>query len=241
MLISELSQRSGVPLATVKFYLREGMLPKGRPVSATRAEYDDDHLARLRLIGALAEVRGLPLARIRDILDLVDHPDSADPVRTLGRAVEALPPYVATGGEHPLAHAAMERLGLVYHRDAAAVAQLDHALRALEAAGLDDSPATIDRYSDAMRDVAIGEIAPVADMPLSEAVSYAVLGTAMYEPLMLALRRLWHHHLVAAATAGAGDAEDATADAAASGAGETGTGEIGTGETGTADAGAAGH
>ena len=93
MKISELSERSGVPVATVKFYIREGMLPRGESVSATRAEYGDEHLARLRLIAALADVRGLPLSRVRDILALVDAP-AADPVATLGRAVGALPPYV---------------------------------------------------------------------------------------------------------------------------------------------------
>jgi len=38
MRISELVERTGVPLATVKFYLRQGMLPPGEAVSATRAE-----------------------------------------------------------------------------------------------------------------------------------------------------------------------------------------------------------
>ncbi|MGB4779674.1 MerR family transcriptional regulator [Microbacterium sp.] len=196
MLISDLSERSGVPVATVKYYLREGMLPRGRTVSATRAEYGDDHLARLRVIGALADVRGLPLARIRDILALIDHPDAADPVETLGRAVAALPPYVEPAGEHPRARAAIAALGLTYDPDYVAVAQLDEALRALEAAGLDDAPATIVRYSRAMHEVTVAEIAPIAEMPLEDAVPYAVLGTALYEPLMLALRRLWHHHLL---------------------------------------------
>ncbi len=39
MLMAELSRRSGVPVATVKYYLREGLLPSGVTTSATRAEY----------------------------------------------------------------------------------------------------------------------------------------------------------------------------------------------------------
>ena len=54
MKISELSERSGVPVATVKFYIREGMLPRGEALSTTRAEYGEEHLTRLRLISALA-------------------------------------------------------------------------------------------------------------------------------------------------------------------------------------------
>lgn len=196
MKISELSERSGVPVATVKFYIREGMLPRGESVSATRAEYGDEHLARLRLIAALADVRGLPLSRVHDILALVDAP-AGDPIDTLGRAVGALPPYVdGDRDDYPRARAAIAEVGLTYDPDFTAVPQLDEALRALEGAGLDASPAVLRRYAEAMKQVAAAEIAPVSSMTLDEAVPYAVLGTALYEPVMLALRRLAHHHLL---------------------------------------------
>src|SRR5687768_2173318 len=110
MRISELSERSGTPVATVKYYIREGMLPRGVVTSATRAEYDDDHLARLKLIAALADVRGLPLSRVRDILSLIDEP-APDAMTTLGRAVGALPPYVDTErDDYPRARAAIAAL-----------------------------------------------------------------------------------------------------------------------------------
>ena len=38
MQISELSSRAGIPLATVKYYLREGLVPPGRRITATRAD-----------------------------------------------------------------------------------------------------------------------------------------------------------------------------------------------------------
>lgn len=196
MKISQLAERSGVPVATVKFYIREGMLPRGEAVSATSSEYGDEHLARLRLIAALADVRGLPLSRVRDILALIDSP-TGDPIDILGRAVGALPPYVdGDRADYPHARAAIAELGLTYDPGFTAVPQLDEALRALEGAGLDASPAVLRRYSDAMRRVAAEEIAPVAGMRLEDAVPYAVLGTALYEPVMLALRRLAHHHLL---------------------------------------------
>ena len=65
MKISELSSRSGVPVATVKFYLREGLLAAGEKSSQTQASYDDIHLARLRLIRAFLEVGGLSVASAR--------------------------------------------------------------------------------------------------------------------------------------------------------------------------------
>src|SRR6266545_4189804 len=52
MWISELSRRTDVPVATIKYYLREGLLPPGEAAGATRAVYDDSHERRLRLIRA---------------------------------------------------------------------------------------------------------------------------------------------------------------------------------------------
>lgn len=197
MRISELAEQSGMPIATLKFYIREGMLPRGEATSATRAEYGDEHLARLRLIAALADVRGLPLSRVKEILTLVDDPDP-DPLIALGRAVGVLPPYVdETIDEFPRAREAIDTLGLTYDPHFTAVPQLDDAIRALENAGLDIGPETLHRYADAMRAIAIDEVAPISSMSLQQAVSYSVLGTALYEPLMLALRRLAHQHLLA--------------------------------------------
>lgn len=202
MLISELSARSGVPLATVKFYIREGMLPRGRAVSATRAEYDDDHLARLRVIAALADVRGLPLARVREILALIDAP-LPDLLETMGQAVSALPPYVAPGGEDLApAHDALAVLGWPWIDDFAAVGQLAAAIRAVREAGMPWDEATLRRYADAAASVALSELAPVPGMSASDAVAYAALGTALYEPVLLALRRLAHYRTLVSAAPG---------------------------------------
>lgn len=199
MRISELAERSGVPVATLKFYIREGMLPRGVVSTPTSADYGDDHLARLRLIEALAEVRGLPLAKVRDILAIIDAPaDGApgDPIDTMGEAVAALPPYVEAGADHPRARAALETIGFAYDPDYAAVAQLDSAIRAVEGAGLPWDDEVLRRYARAMTDVAGQELAPVPHMAPADAIAYAVLGTALFEPVMLALRRLAHHHLL---------------------------------------------
>jgi DNA-binding transcriptional MerR regulator len=59
--LAELARRSGVARSTIKFYLREGLLPAGTPQARNQAEYDARHLERLQLITALREVAGLPL------------------------------------------------------------------------------------------------------------------------------------------------------------------------------------
>ncbi|WP_431778244.1 MerR family transcriptional regulator [Microbacterium aurantiacum] len=195
MRISELSLASGIPVASIKFYIREGMLPRGASTSATSADYGDDHLARLRLIQALSEVRALPLARVKEILDLVDHPaDTA--YATLGRAVNALPPYV----EQPDAEYArdtIEALGLTWDPEYGAVAQLGAAIRAVQGAGLRWDAELASHYLAPIRTIAAGEIAPLEDMPPADAVAHAVLGTALYEPVILALRRLAHQQILA--------------------------------------------
>jgi DNA-binding transcriptional MerR regulator len=72
MQLKELSERAGVSPASIKFYLREGLLPAGRSVHATRAEYSEHHVSRLELIQALRHVVGLPLAKISSLLKMAD-------------------------------------------------------------------------------------------------------------------------------------------------------------------------
>ncbi|MFE6921025.1 MerR family transcriptional regulator [Nocardia sp. NPDC057663] len=75
MRISELSERSGIAVATIKYYLREGLLPAGERTSPNQASYGEEHLRRLRLVRALTEVGGLPIATVGDVLAAVDSPD----------------------------------------------------------------------------------------------------------------------------------------------------------------------
>lgn len=211
MHISELADSVGVPLATVKFYLREGLLPKGTKVSATRAEYDDGHAERLRLIGALASVQGLPLARMREILGVVDRWDDYGVVDAVGAAVAALPPYapeaateaaIETSGREypedrafPNARAAVAALDLAFDPGYPATRQLEDAIRSVQRAGLVWSPEVAASYGDALAGLTAAELAPMRDMSERQSIEYAVLGTALYEPVILAIRRLLHRDL----------------------------------------------
>ena len=59
MRIAELSTRSGTSIASIKYYLREGLLAPGTPTGRNQADYGEAHLYRLRLIRALIDVGGL--------------------------------------------------------------------------------------------------------------------------------------------------------------------------------------
>ncbi|MEV7889588.1 MerR family transcriptional regulator [Streptomyces sp. NPDC002817] len=97
MRISELSRRSGVPVATIKYYRREGLLPEGRALNPTAVEYGEVHVQRLRLIRSLIQLGGLSVARTREVLDAVDRP--LDAFETLGVVHHALPvPSAETNG-----------------------------------------------------------------------------------------------------------------------------------------------
>ncbi|MFE4617711.1 MerR family transcriptional regulator [Streptomyces sp. NPDC056747] len=89
MRISDLSRLSGTPVGTIKYYLREGLLPPGRQLGATLSLYGDEHLRRLRLIRALTARGGLSIAATRDVLTAMDEP--LDPLATLGVVHYALP------------------------------------------------------------------------------------------------------------------------------------------------------
>ncbi|MDX2026822.1 MerR family transcriptional regulator, partial [Microcella sp.] len=45
--MSELSATTGTPVPTLKFYLREGLLPAGERTSPNQSQYDDSHVERV--------------------------------------------------------------------------------------------------------------------------------------------------------------------------------------------------
>jgi DNA-binding transcriptional MerR regulator len=192
-------------VATIKYYLREGLLPPGRPTAATQARYDEAHLRRLRLIRALSEVGGLPLAKVRAVLDAVDDPNLGLH-ETLSRSHYALADDLDPGAEDPDWAAAraevdalLEELGWRVHHRAPARDQLANALLALRR--LDAAPTRdgLLPYTDAAHRIATQEIATLAALSAdaasaAEVLQQAVIGTVLYEPVLLALRRLAQEH-----------------------------------------------
>jgi DNA-binding transcriptional MerR regulator len=73
--MSELADRAEVPVATVKYYLRAGLLPAGRMSGPRRAVYDESHLRRLRILRLLREIGGVPVSSLRVVTDALDDED----------------------------------------------------------------------------------------------------------------------------------------------------------------------
>jgi DNA-binding transcriptional MerR regulator len=195
MRISELSRASGVPIATIKFYLRERLLPPGRPTGATQAQYGEEHVARLRLVKALTEVGRMPLAAVRSVLEIVDAGAEATPA-AVGTAHNALPPVLPHAPAPPArALGVLERLGWRVDPSSPSLWQLEAALTALDDIGLSPSAEHLTAYAAAALGVAQVDVADVPTDDPQEAVRYVVVGTVLYEPVLLALRRLAQQHL----------------------------------------------
>lgn len=200
MLISELSRRSGVPIATIKYYLRERLLPAGEATAATRAEYGERHLARLRLIRALAEVGSLPLASIRRILSAVDNEDLGVH-ELLGTAHYALGPAIEVPDDDEWRAARTQigellaEMGWRVTPYAPALDMLTQALVTLRRLGLTATAVDLWPYAEAAQALARDEIERIDPSASRGAmVERTVAATVLYEPVLIALRRLAQEH-----------------------------------------------
>jgi DNA-binding transcriptional MerR regulator len=80
--MGELARASGVSAATIKHYLREGLLPEPVKTSRNMAYYPAEFVERIRMIKQLQEERYMPLRVIKDLLD--EDPDRAKALIELG-------------------------------------------------------------------------------------------------------------------------------------------------------------
>lgn len=199
MRISELSRRSGVPNATIKYYLREGLLPSGRATAATQAEYDESHLRRLRLIRALTGVRGLSVAAAKHVLDTLAEVDQTDTHHLLGLVFGIWPsstgkPEAADGQEPeecPEADALIEEMGWSVSAYNPARKIIDETLQTLRSLGMEQDWRSLLPYAELAARTArhdLDQLDALTD-PLEKA-ERAVLTTFLLEPALMALRRL---------------------------------------------------
>lgn len=205
MRISQLSAASGVPIPTIKYYLREGLLPPGEQTSATRAEYDVGHVRRLRLIRALLEVGRLPIASIRKVIAAVDDEDRSMH-EVLGTAHYALAPAVEAHDddeEWRRARAEADRLitDLGWRVDPGAPTrdELAQAILTLDRLGMPATGEALRPYATAAIDlVAEHEIGTIPlDGPREAAVEALVVGTVVHGRVLDILRRLAHESVSA--------------------------------------------
>ncbi|MEU1596922.1 MerR family transcriptional regulator [Streptomyces sp. NPDC005708] len=197
MRMSDLSRSSGVSVTTIKYYLREGLLPPGRQLSATQAEYDENHLRRLRLIRALTGVRGLSVSATRQVLGALEE-HSGDIHRLLGLSLGSirLTGEQADDGPRGTAEqdevdALIDELGWNVHKAAPARAALAETLTSLRNLGAPLDRRALVPYARLAERTAVLDIDQLDGIEDSlEVVERALLLTVLLEPALLALRRL---------------------------------------------------
>ncbi|WZH38950.1 MAG: MerR family transcriptional regulator [Microbacterium enclense] len=189
MRISELSAQSGVPVATIKYYLREKLLPEGERSSPTQASYGAAHVQRLGVIRALVDA-GVGIAGVRKVVGVLEEPPE-NPYDLLGAANAAVTPAITADVDLGPAIVLLERMGgspqACFPDQVAAVAQ---ALAALDRAGFTVPEPVMAAYLENLSAIAEAELSATPDTSIEDAVRYVVLGTALVEPLILALRRV---------------------------------------------------
>lgn len=203
MRVSGLAERTGVPVATIKYYLRERLLHPGTPRSRTQADYDESHVDRIRLVRALTDVGGLDLAAARRVLETIEDPE-LERLGVLGAAQRSLlgPEYVDVDDEEDDASPAPDsrarrwaaaRGWRVHPRDPV-LDRLDRAWEACDTAGIGLDAARLDAYADAAERVAEIDVDSVPSEP-HDALRQVVLGTVLVDPVLAALRRLAQQHV----------------------------------------------
>ncbi|MFJ9871228.1 MerR family transcriptional regulator [Streptomyces sp. NPDC101165] len=198
MRISELSRRTGVPVPTIKYYVREGLLPSGELTSPNQANYSETHERRLRLIRALLDVGGLKVAAIAEVLGAVD-----DPARPVHKVLGAVADRLGTAhsddddAESAAASAVVAELiarrGWRTHESNPAAGDLTRALAAMWRVGHGAFVELLDDYADAAELVARADLDYVGRrVAVDELVESVVIGTVLGEAVFNAMRRLVH-------------------------------------------------
>ena len=196
--MAELSSRTGVPIPTIKFYLREGLLPPGERTYPNQAQYGEEHARRLRLIRALVDVGGLSIVASRAVLGHLDA-TAAGSLETLGKVQ-----YAITRRREPEAgqdeawleaerqvEELLTRHGWNIRANNPARTSLAEVLATLHRLGQHDVLDLLDRYADAAEGLAEAEVDAVwrrtsVDDRAEGVVMFGVLADA----LLAALRRL---------------------------------------------------
>ena len=201
MRISELSRVAGVPVATIKYYQREGLLFPGKATAPNQADYSDAHVHRLRVVKALTDVRGLAIAQVRRVVGAIDDEDM--PMHhMLGIAQYALGPpedHSPVPADVSAARTDVDRFltdrGWRIHPAAPGRRALADALVALRGLGRDANAEVFAPYAEAAERVTQREIADAEEgASRADVVEAMVVGTVVFEAALATLRRLAHEH-----------------------------------------------
>lgn len=213
MLLHELSAASGCSAASIKYYRREGLLPAGERVTATRQEYGPRHLERLQLIQVLREIADAPIARIRLLTGLLDDPrvpllrclEEAQAIALGSDTVDG--ESAARRPEHPTVTALLSQMDWP-DIDSVPRRALDEVLHTLAGWEMPDDLETVMRYAKPVTEIARGDVGSLQGEPSGAeehgddlVILRAVAGAIAFDRLVQVLRALGHLSLSVQASA----------------------------------------
>lgn len=194
--MAELSTTSGVPVATIKYYLREKLLAAGASEAVNQARYSSGHLDRLRLIRALIDVGGLSLASARSVLEAIDS-DASLP-ETFEVAQHSVSVAIAPSDLDPADLARIDELLAGWHVSPNNPGRLASArvLSAFRAVGQTDDRGWFARYAEAALLIAAADLDEVeARADRAAKAETVVVGTVLGDSLISGLRRAAQEHI----------------------------------------------
>jgi len=205
--MAELSRVTGVTVATLKYYLREGVLPAGTATAVNQADYHAGHVRRVRLIRALLDLGGLGIADVRNVVAALDD-DETSIHDAFALAQDAMVPHRPRQSDLYAraldeADRFVARHGLHVRPTARVRTMLADALAALTAYQFEGLPVTDDGIVDStvldgmvpgLLQQAEFEVAVTAGLPRDEQMGVSVVGTIAFEAAAAAVRRMALEH-----------------------------------------------
>jgi DNA-binding transcriptional MerR regulator len=83
--MKDLTAATGIPKATIQYYIKEGLIPKPVKTHANMAYYSEEHINAIRLVRELQSKRYLPLSVIKKIVKHDKGALSVDELQTIAK------------------------------------------------------------------------------------------------------------------------------------------------------------
>jgi DNA-binding transcriptional MerR regulator len=202
MRISDLSQQTGVSVATIKFYLREGLLPPGEPTGRNQAQYGEVHQRRLWLIRALTGIGQLNLSSVGELIATIedDNPSTPALFETVNRVLDSDDGATHDRAEQALAHQDVNRfldeVGWCVRTDAPGRERLAEVLAALQRLGCGYGVELFLSCARAAEDLTRRELDALPGEPTAPDRAAAVARAVLLDAAFGALHRMAQEHLV---------------------------------------------
>ena len=196
MKMAQLSTTSGVPVATIKYYLREGLLPAGERHGPNQSLYGPEHLRRLHVIRGLIDVGGLSIAAAHQVIDAIDS-DLGLP-HTFDIAQRTVSPEIDREALSPEALAQVDAVLGGWHVSPDNPGRLAAArvLQTFAELGQPDLSGWVPGYAAAALAVAEADLDEVDARDDRESkTEMVVIGTVLGDALFAALRRAAQEHV----------------------------------------------